>query len=100
MFNFTEFMNEYLPDILGMIGVFLVLWYYCLLQIGKCSAKSLGFSIANLVGSLLILFSLWFNWNLAAVIMEIAWILTSFYGIVNYFRPSIPEISEEPEQQF
>jgi hypothetical protein len=83
--NFIEFM----PDLLGIIGVLLVLWYYFLLQIGKCTSNSLGFSVGNFIGSILLLISLGFNWNLASVIIEIAWLLISLYGIIKYYTRSV-----------
>ena len=78
-----------LPDILGIAGVCCILWYYFLLQVSKCSAQDLSFSVANLVGSLLILFSLWFNWNLSAVIIEIAWVFISLYGVIIHYRSAV-----------
>ncbi len=76
MFNRSDILNN-LPDIIGMTGVFIVLWYYFLLQIGKAKAEGFVFSFANLVGSVLILISLWFNWNLSSVVIEVAWFLIS-----------------------
>ena len=86
LFNLTPF----IPDALGILGVLLILWYYFLLQIGKRAANSLSFSVGNLVGALLLLISLWYNWNLPSVIIEIAWFLISAYGIIRYYsRPMI-----------
>lgn len=78
----------YLPDALGIVGVVLVLWYYFLLQAGKCQANSLAFSMGNFIGSILLLISLWFSWNVASVSIELAWCLISFFGIIRYFRGS------------
>ena len=71
-----------LPDILGMTGVAIILWYYFLLQVGKAQAEGFVFSFANLVGSILILISLWFNWNLSSVAIEVAWFLISLCATV------------------
>jgi len=71
-----------LPDILGMTGVAIILWYYFLLQVGKAQAESFSFSLANLLGSALVLVSLWFNWNLSSVVIEIAWFLISLCATV------------------
>lgn len=71
-----------LPDVLGILGVTLILVYYFLLQAGKCTANTPSYSIANLIGSCLILISLWFNWNLASVIIEVFWLGISLYGLV------------------
>ncbi len=82
---FLEKLLNVLPDVLGILGVLLVVWYYFLLQIGKCNANSLGFSIGNLCGSVLLLISLWFTWNTASVMIEVIWFMISLFGILRYF---------------
>jgi hypothetical protein len=79
---------DFIPDVLGLCGVFIILWYYFLLQVGKCNSESLVFSAANFIGSILLLISLWFNWNLASVIVEIAWLMISLYGIFKHLYKS------------
>jgi len=78
--------SVHLPNILGLIGVSLILGYYFLLQIDKIPASSFSFSFANFVGACLILVSLWFNWNLASVVIEFFWMLISLYGIYRAIR--------------
>jgi hypothetical protein len=73
--------SDHLPNILGLFGVSLIVWYYFLLQIDKIPASSFSFSFANFIGSCLMLISLWFNWNLASVVIEVFWMLISLYGI-------------------
>jgi hypothetical protein len=63
--------------IIGTRGVVLILVSYFLLQLRKLSIHS----FYNLVGSLMMLFSLYFQWNLPAVIIEIAWSFISIYGV-------------------
>ncbi len=77
-----------MPDILGILGVLIILAFYFLLQTGKSTPKSLSFSLGNLIGSILLLISLLYNWNLASVAIEIAWSLISLYGIVQYYLRS------------
>ena len=74
-------MIDDIHDVIGIIGVFFILTSYVLLQLEKLKAKSLLYSITNLFGAILILFSLFYNWNLASVIIEIFWILISLFGI-------------------
>lgn len=69
-------------DLIGISGVIIILWYYFLLQVGKSKSESFAFSFANLVGSLLVLISLWSNWNLSSVIIEVFWLIISFCGTV------------------
>lgn len=69
-------------NILGIIGVFMVLLAYILLQVGKMKSASVNYSLLNLLGSGFILVSLYFYWNLASGVIEIAWFLISFYGLI------------------
>ncbi len=75
-------MIDDIHDVIGIIGVFFILVSYVLLQIEKIRAKSLSYSVINLVGAILILYSLFYNWNLASVIIEFFWIIISLFGIV------------------
>ena len=52
-----------------------------MIQIGKLEATNSWYSILNLIGAVLILFSLFYNWNTSAVIIEIFWIMISIFGI-------------------
>lgn len=72
---------KYLSDPIGMVGVVIILVAYFLLSIGRCSAISLGYQVINLIGAGLILFSLYFHWNLSSVVIEIAWAIISIIGI-------------------
>jgi hypothetical protein len=67
-------------DGIGLIGVIIILVTYFLLNTSRISAHTLQYQILNFIGSWLILFSLLFNWNLAAVLIEVAWILISMMG--------------------
>lgn len=70
-----------LPNIMGIIGVLIILLAYFLLQIEKWLPKSLPYLTTNLIGALLIAFSLLSNWNLPAFVMEVLWALISVVGI-------------------
>ena len=72
-------------DLLGIIGVVLILATYMLLQLGKQSATSFLYSATNGLGASLILVSLIYDFNLSAFIIEAFWLLISLYGIVRYF---------------
>lgn len=79
-------MNFNFSDLLGIVGVSIVLWYYAMLQTGKCSSNDLMFSMVNFIGSGLIIVSLLFSWNLASFLMEFAWFVISGYGIWKFFK--------------
>ena len=72
-------------DLLGIIGVVLILISYMLLQLEKLPATSFLYSATNGVGALLILVSLMYDFNLPAFIIEAFWLLISIYGIVRFF---------------
>jgi len=75
-------MIAHLHNIIGTIGVGLIVLAYFLLQFNKVSSNSLVYLTMNLVGSSLFLGSLLVDWNLAGVILQSVWILISLYGII------------------
>ena len=84
-FSFLRLLHES-ANALGITGVVFVLLAYMLLQLGKMSAVSVTYSLMNTVGSILILISLYFYWNLASGVIEIAWLLISLYGLYKSTR--------------
>jgi len=68
-------------DILGIIGVAIILIAYLFLQLEKLSVQDWRYSAANGLGALFILVSLCFSFNLASFIIEIAWLLISIFGL-------------------
>ena len=73
-------------DLIGYLGVFMILLAYSLLQLQHINKDKYLYSWLNLIGSALILYSLYFNWNWPSVIIEIAWILISGYGLFRIFK--------------
>ena len=74
-------------DVLGNIGVFLIILTYLLLQIRKLSSESLLYSVLNALGASLIVVSLLFDFNLSAFIVEAFWVIISLIGIGKYYLP-------------
>ena len=72
-------------DIIGSIGVATIIVTYVLLQTERIKSDALLYSILNAVGASLIIFSLFFNFNFSAFIVEFFWVLISIYGVVKYF---------------
>ena len=72
-------------DVLGNIGVFLIILTYFLLQIRKLSSESLLYSVLNALGASLIVVSLLFDFNLSAFIVEAFWVIISLIGIGTYY---------------
>lgn len=75
-----------LANIIGVVGVILLLSAYFAITNGYLSSKTLIYQCLNFSASWLILFSLCFNWNLPSVMIEIAWIMISVVGIVRIIR--------------
>ena len=73
-------------DFVGNIGVVVLMVTYLMLQLNKLSSASLAYSVLNALGAGLIAFTLLFDFNLSALIMEVFWVLISFVGIYRYFR--------------
>ena len=72
-------------DLLGNIGVFLIILTYFLLQIRKLTSESLPYSTLNALGASLIIVSLLFDFNLSAFIVEAFWVIISLIGIGKYY---------------
>ncbi len=72
-------------DVLGNIGVFLIILTYFLLQIRKLSSESLFYSALNALGASLIIVSLLFDFNLSAFIVEAFWVMISLIGIGRFY---------------
>lgn len=73
-------------DLVGNIGVIVLMITYLMLQLNKLSSDALSYSVLNAVGASLIVISLLFDFNLSALLMEVFWVLISFVGIYRYFR--------------
>jgi len=72
----------FIADPLGLIGVLALLIAYFFVSTGRWASDSLIYQLYNLIGALLILYSLLFHWNLSAFVIEAAWVLISLIGIV------------------
>ena len=78
-------MNFAWYDLIGSIGVGVIILTYVLLQIEKVKSDSLIYSLLNASGASLIIVSLIYNFNFSAFIVEFFWVLISLYGIGKYF---------------
>ncbi len=70
-----------LYDIVGVIGTAVLIAAYFFNQQRWLRSDDWRFPAANLVGAVLILVSLWYEWNLPSVVIEFFWIAISLYGI-------------------
>jgi hypothetical protein len=65
----------------GFVGVAVIVVAYFANQQRWLSSEDWRFPAANLVGSLLILASLWTAWNAPSVVIEVIWAAISLYGL-------------------
>ena len=77
-------------DLLGNIGVVMILGTYLLVQADRLDVRRISYSVLNGVGAGLILVSLVFEFNLSAFVIELAWVLISCYGVLRRLRLGPP----------
>ncbi|HEV2827724.1 MAG TPA: hypothetical protein VGW76_08965 [Pyrinomonadaceae bacterium] len=68
-------------DLVGNIGVLLMVVAYLLLQLEKLSSSAVSYLLLNAIGAVLVIISLTFRFNLSAFLMEAFWLLISLYGL-------------------
>ena len=73
-------------DLVGNVGVVVLMIAYLMLQLNKLRSDELAYSLLNAIGASLIVISLLYDFNLSALLMEVFWVLISFVGIYRYFR--------------
>ena len=71
-------------DILGTLGVAIIILTYVLLQIERIRSTQLIYSLLNAIGASLILVSLYFEYNFPSVVVEFFWLVISLFGIGKY----------------
>ena len=78
-------MTPAIADIVGLVGSAIFIAAFAYANFAERFDK-LWFNLANLVGAILLLASLWINFNLAAFVLEIAWGVIASLGIVAALR--------------
>jgi hypothetical protein len=79
-------MNLEWYDWTGIAGTLMVLAAFYLLQAGRVSGTGLVYQLLNLFGAGGVHVSLWGKFNVSVVVLELAWMLVSLYGIVRSLR--------------
>ena len=74
-------MTSQMADIIGLIGsaIFIAAFAYANMA---SQMNKLLFNALNLVGAVLLLSSLWVNFNLAAFVLEVCWGLIALAGLI------------------
>lgn len=75
-----------LADVLGTLGGLSIVGAYLGLQLERLDSRSLAYSLLNALGAGMILFSLVFDFNLGATLVEAFWLLVSLFGIAKALR--------------
>ena len=73
-------------DLVGNIGVAVVILTYLALQLERIDSRSVLYSSLNGFGAALVTLSLMFEFNLSAFVVEVFWVLISVYGIVRQLK--------------
>lgn len=79
-------MLDILLNIIGLVGVILVLVVYYFLQAEKMSSEGVSYSLLNLAGAALIMVSLFVDFNLPSAVIQVCWMAISLYGLLKALR--------------
>lgn len=77
-------MNIAWYDIVGTLGVVVIVVTYVLLQTGRVRSDQLVYSLMNAIGATLILISLYYDFNFPSFVVEFFWLAISLFGIGKY----------------
>ncbi len=73
----------------GGFGVALIFLMYLLLQLERLDARGFGYSFLNGLGAALVIYSLVYEFNLSAFLIEFFWLIISLMGIGRWVRRKI-----------
>ena len=73
-------------DLVGNVGVLLMVVAYLLLQMEKISGTALSYLLLNAAGAIMVMISLLFRFNFSAFLMEAFWLLISLYGLAKVLK--------------
>jgi hypothetical protein len=73
-------------DIVGFVGAAIFVAVYFANQQRWLSSEDWRYPLANLIGAVLILVSLLYEWNLPSVVIEVFWAVISLYSMAKSLR--------------
>ena len=76
-------------DWIGIIGSLMIAGAYYGVSNNHLDPEKLPFHLINLIGSILILISLYFKPNPGAILIELLWIFIATLGIYNFYLKKI-----------
>ncbi len=72
-------------DLVGNVGVVLILLMYLAVQLDRIDVRGLTYTLVNGAGAALILVSLINEFNLSAFLIELAWFGISVFGLIRRY---------------
>jgi len=78
------------PTWIGLAGAALLVLAYLLNQMQWLASSDWRFPFCNFAGAMLIAISLWFAFNLPALVIELFWMAISAYGMARALRTRAP----------
>lgn len=72
--------------IIGLLGAAMVVGGYGLLATGRLKSDDMRYPLLNLVGTVFILVSLYFQPNVPAIVTQLVWIVVSLLGMLRIHR--------------
>lgn len=79
-------MIETIAVILGLLGAVIVLVAYFMLSAGRLGSDGYTYPLMNMLGSIGVIVSLLWQWNLASFTINSVWVLISLIGIWRIWR--------------
>lgn len=74
-----------IQDIAGLVGAGVYLSSYALISLRILDSRSYTYLVMNAIAPSLVLVSLMKDWNLAAAIIQVTWLLLSFVGLIKTY---------------
>jgi hypothetical protein len=78
-------MSVTIPDIIGFVGVGLLIVTYALLQLDRIDPKGFWYSFNNMMVAILVTVSLVYTPNLASLVIEFFWFFISVFGLWKFY---------------
>ena len=86
-----------ISDVIGLLGVALLVITYGLLQTDKIDPKGFWYSFNNLLVAIIVTVSLIVKFNPASMVIEVFWFLISLYGVIMYFKGKSQQFELDPK---
>jgi len=73
-------------DAIGIVGSLFISGAYLAISMSWMKAEQPKFQILNLIGAILILWSLWHRPNAGAILIEVLWIGIAIMALIGHWR--------------